>query len=152
MPLVREKGDGGWAWVAGQLATGDVGKGPSASSSYSSSRRGLATTQACFWRLLSPTVTDGTGSDREPRFPSACDAVTRQLCKARTVRSRPWMAFPSCGSDLDIGCSKHLALVSGHCPPRQISSPSWLHCHLASLYFIASFPYWRANRGEFRPN
>lgn len=56
---------------AGWLATGDMGEGPSASSSYSSSRLGLVNTQARFWGLLSPVVTDGTGSDREPRFPSA---------------------------------------------------------------------------------
>lgn len=65
---------------AGQLATGDVGEGLSASSSYSSSRLDLVSTQTRFWGLLSPTVTDRTGSDRELCFPSACDAETGQLC------------------------------------------------------------------------
>lgn len=43
---------------AGQLATGDAGERPSASSSYSSSRLDLVSTQTRFWGLLSPTVTD----------------------------------------------------------------------------------------------
>ena len=99
---------------AGRLATGDMGEGPSASSSYSSSRLGLVSTQARAWGLLSPGC---TRSDREPRFPSACAAETGQLCMGTYRAQSALNGFPSTRSGLGPW------LLKASCPPA-VSPPS----------------------------
>lgn len=74
-------------------------------------------------------------------------ALQGTYCAQQALNGSPFTWFGLGPRLLKTSCP-----CPGHCPPRQISSPSWLHCHLASLYFMASFPYWRPNRGEFIPN